>query len=49
MSARFIRRGAYEVRHAGLSLTVLAHSPCEALIIAARHFKIGYETEPRAA
>lgn len=49
MSARFIRRGAYKVRFAGQSITVLATNPCIALQIAARHFKIGQETEPLAA
>jgi hypothetical protein len=49
MSARFLRKGAYQVSHAGQSITVIASNPCVALMIAARIFKIGYETEPRAA
>jgi hypothetical protein len=49
MSAKFIRPGAYKVSHAGQSITVIASNPCIALMIAARIFKIGYETEPEAA
>jgi hypothetical protein len=49
MSARFLRTGAYQVSHAGQSITVLASNPCVALMIAARIFKIGNETEQEAA
>jgi hypothetical protein len=49
MSVKFLRTGAYEVSHSGQSITVLASNPCVALMIAARIFKIGHETEKVAA
>lgn len=49
MSAKFIRPGAYRVCHAGQAVTVIARNPCDALVIAARIFRIGNESEPVAA
>jgi hypothetical protein len=49
MSAKYLRPGAYRVSHAGQSVTVIAGNPCDALMIAARIFKIAFETEKVAA
>lgn len=40
---------AYEVKHAGDSIAVIATNPCVALMIAARIFRINFETEREAA